>query len=92
MSNSYHLTDAVSSFMKNNRLTPIMEFANVSMGWEGDVYGWVCKENGKENKKKIYVLTSHGSPYISDDKEIKRIKSDYCSWLEQINNAMFLVV
>lgn len=90
MSEMMNLTESVKKFMDREQITPILEFPNVTMGWEMDCYGWVCRHN--KSKTKLYVVTTHGKPYIADSAEISRIRQDYLEWIKSLNEAINLRV
>lgn len=63
----------------------IYAFDVMFVGWECDPKGWVVKDS---DGVKYAVLTNHGTPYIAEPIELRRMISEYEQVIEQTNKAL----
>lgn len=66
-------------------LIPVYHFPVLWDGWECDSNGFVCKD---DSDNKFYVLTNHGDPYISNEKELKEKIKEYKEVIQLTEKAI----
>ena len=71
----------------NMTYTKILSFPIMYSGWDCDERGWLVKNPDGE---KSFILTNHGTPYISTEKEILGLIQEYNAVICETQKAIDL--